>query len=383
MTATAVVSGFCAPEYLGVKAAFVDNFDTHSDVGASVCIVAGGIVVVDLWGGYADAARNKPWQKDTVVNIWSSTKGVNATCFAMLVDRGVITYDDKVTQWWPEFGASGKVDITIGALLSHQAGLSGFDTTAGIDDLYDNDVASARLAAQAPIWAPGSASGYHAITIGILANTLFNRITGRTIKQFVTEEISGPLGLELTIGLATGDEQRAAEMIAPSDLSTDATGEMNAAQIAALTRPVLDPLLPNTSAWRSAELPSANGFSNARALAKLYAALIDRTRPLIRPETLAKATTVRISGVDLVLDLYARWGAGFLINSEELYGPNPRSFGHSGWGGSLAFADPDAGIAVAYTMNKMSALLRGDPRGGALIGAVYEVYEKTYSGRCC
>jgi|UPI0003C14AFB CubicO group peptidase (beta-lactamase class C family) len=363
--------GVCAPAFAGVRDAFVANFTDRGEIGAAFSLVVDGETVVDLWGGWRDAARSRPWEADSLVNVWSTTKGLNAICFAMLVQRGLADYEAPVARWWPEFAAAGKDDITLGDLLSHQAGLSGFTTPAVLEDLYAGEAAAQRLAAQAPIWPPRSASGYHAISIGILAAALFRRIEGRPIGRFVAEEIAAPFGLDLSIGLSPPNGTRAAEMIAPPEMGSAALGALNPAQIAALANPGLDPRLPNTEAWRAAELPSANGFSNARALARLYALLLSPDGPLVGAETLAKATTARIEGRDLVLDLFARWAAGFLRNSEELYGPHPESFGHSGWGGSFAFADPKAGIAMSYTMNRMSAQLRGDPRAMALIEAVY------------
>ena len=368
------IGGVCAPRYGAVKDAFAANLRDHDEVGASFCLWVGGEPVVDLWGGWTDRTQTRPWTRDTVANVWSSTKGVVATCFAMLVSRGQITYDDPVARWWPEFAAAGKGGITIGTLLSHQAGLSGFVDPATMDDLLAGDAAAARLAAQAPIWEPGTASGYHAISVGILATALFVRIEGRSIRQFVAEEIAAPYGLDISVGLSPDQTGRLAPMQPPPGMGSSGIGTLNPAQIAALANPPLDPLVANTDAWRAADLPSANGTSNARALAALYARLLPSgagDRPLVSPAAIAEATRPRIEGVDLVLGLFARWGAGFLINSEELYGPNPEAFGHSGWGGSFAFADPKADLAMGYVMNRMSDQLRGDPRAMALIEAVY------------
>jgi len=365
------IHGTCQPRFAAVQAAFADNFSRHDEIGAAFSLWVGGRPVVDIWAGNRDAARQAPWDRDTVANVWSTTKGVTAACFAMLIDRGLASYDDPVASHWPAFGAQGKSEVTIGMLLSHQAGLSGFVTPATVEDLYA-DGAADRLAAQTPLWPLGSASGYHAISFGILATALFKRIEGRSLKAFIADELRGQRGLDIMIGLDPAQADRAAEMVAPPEMNSGDIGGFSPAQLAALTNPGLDPRLPNTPDWRAADLPSANGFSNARALAGLYAALLPgATAALVSQDALAQATQVRIEGPDLVLGLFARWGAGFLVNSEELYGPNPEAFGHSGWGGSFAFADPKAGVAMAYTMNQMSELLRGDPRGVALIDAVY------------
>lgn len=373
-TVNSAVQGHWAPRFDRVVQAFGANLAEREEVGAAFALVVRGETVVDIWGGWQDGARSRLWRRDTVVNVWSSTKGVNATCFAMLVDRGLIAYDDPVARYWPEFAAAGKGDVTIAMLLSHQAGLSGFATPAQVEDLYGGEVAAARLAAQTPFWPPASGSGYHAISIGILSAALFARITGRSLREFIADEIAASHGLDIALGLPAAEAGRAAEMLAPATMGSAGLGALTPAQIAALANPSLDPHLPNTAAWRGAELSSANGFANAAALAGLYARLLpswpDADR-LVSTATMAQATQSRIEGVDLVLGLDARWGAGFLLNSDALYGPNPEAFGHSGWGGSFAFADPRADLAMAYTMNQMSEGLRGDPRAMALIDAAY------------
>ncbi len=364
-----VVSGVCEDEFANVRNAFAANFTERGEVGAAVTVIREGRVVVDLAGGWADAAHERPWRSDTLVNVWSTTKGVAAACFAMLADAGRISYGDAVADHWPDFAAAGKGDVTIAQLLSHQAGLCGFATPATVADLLSGRPAADRLAAQAPLWPLGTGSGYHAITGGILATELFRRIDGRSIRAFVEDELRTGRGLDIAIGLPHADEARRAELIAPPELNSTQSGAFTPVQLAALANPVLDPLLPNDPAWRAADLPSANGHATAQALARLYAMLVDGT--LIGPRALAEATSLYVEGTDLVLGVPARWGAGFLLNADGIYGPNTAAFGHSGWGGSFAFADPAAGLAMSYTMNRMGTQLRDDPRGLALIDAVY------------
>ncbi|MCW6533740.1 serine hydrolase domain-containing protein [Sphingomonas lycopersici] len=363
------VSGLCDPRFAAVREAFHANFTERNEIGAAVAVIVNGKVVVDLIGGWRDAARTQPWQPDTLVNVWSSTKGIAATCFAMLVDAGRLSYDDPVARYWPEFAAEGKATITIGQLLSHQAGLCGFTTPARFADLLGGGAAAARLAAQVPLWRPGTASGYHAISVGILATELFGRITGTSLRSFVVGELRQRHGFDISIGLGADDEHRRAEMIAPPDMDSSQVGSLTAPQIAALANPPLDPLAPNTPEWRAADLPSANGYANAHGLASLYAALLDGR--LVSRDSLERATRTQIEGVDLVLGLPVRWGAGFLMNTDGIYGPNPAAFGHSGWGGSFAMGDPGAQVAMSYTMNRMGAQLRDDPRAKALINALY------------
>lgn len=371
------VQGTYAPRFQAAADEFARNFADRGDVGASLAMVIDGELVVDLWGGTLDAAGRRPWTARSVVNVWSTTKAVNALCFAMLVDRGLASYADPVTRWWPEFAAQGKGGVTLAMLLSHQAGLCSFREPAVVEDFYHQPRAAARLAAQAPFWPPGSRSGYHAISIGLLAGELFRRIEGRSLGTFIAEELSGPLGLDLTLGLPVAEEVRRAEMIAPPELASSTMGtDLNPSQLAAYTNPVLDPLLPNTAQWRACELVSANGFSNARSLARLFGSLVAGVpvngRPLVSQEILAEATAERISGVDEVLGVPARWGAGFLLNTDGLYGPDPRAYGHSGWGGSFVLVDPARRTAIAYAMNRMGTDLVGDPRDMALIAAAFQ-----------
>jgi CubicO group peptidase (beta-lactamase class C family) len=374
MTASSPIAGQCSPRFAKVREAFTANFSELGDVGASFAVVRNNEVVVSLWGGYADAQKTRPWAADTLTNVWSTTKGVASICFAMLVDRGLADYDEPVAKHWPEFAANGKQDVTIAQLLSHQAGLCGFEKPVVLEDFYYQERAEATLAAQAPFWAPGTQSGYHAVTIGILANGLFKRIEGRTLAAFLREEVAVPFDLDLYVGLPDAAAHRASEIIAPPTLSsTDANPTPSRAQQAALANPVLDPLSANTRPWRLAPIPSVNGHATALPLAHLYSAMANggelKGRKLLGPEAIAAATKVRIQGTDAVLGIEARWGAGLLLNSHAIYGDKPTAYGHSGWGGSFAFADPERKLGVSYVMNAMGHNLIGDPRGMALVAA--------------
>jgi CubicO group peptidase (beta-lactamase class C family) len=366
----ASVAGHCDPRFSPVRAAFEANFASRGEVGAAFCVMLDGEPVVDLVGGWRDAAKRLPWTTDSVVNVWSTTKGVQATCFAMAVDRGLARYDQPVADFWPEFAAQGKEKITIGMLLSHQAGLCGFTSPATLETLLGGEASAALLAEQAPIWEPGTASGYHGITIGILGTELFRRIEGRPIRQFVEEEFRQVRGLDIMVGLPISEEGRRAEIIPPPIGSV--LPSMTPPQVAALANPPLHGGVANERAWRAADLPSANGHSNARALAGLYSLLVHSE--LIRPEVLAEAIQPRVrdDNVDLVLAIPTRWAAGYLANTGGCYGPSASSFGHSGWGGAFAFGDPEKGLAVSYTMNRMGSTLREDSRNLALIEATYD-----------
>jgi len=344
-------------------------------IGAAVAVVAGGELVVDLWGGLADSAQARPWTESTLVNVWSTTKGVAAACFAMLVERGLVSYEDRVAHFWPEFAENGKGDVTLGQLLSHQAGVCGFATPATLADYLDQAHAEQRLAAQAPFWPPGERCGYHALSIGNLANAVFKRIEGRTLAQFVDDELRAAHGLEVYIGLPAAQEAHAAVLIAPPTMSsTTANPKPSIAQQAALANPTFDPLEANTIPWRRASLPSANGHATARGLARLYGALASDGRlggqMLFGDAARREATRVRIEREDEVLGLHARWAAGFLRNVHGAYGASDEAYGHSGWGGSFAYADPERRIGVAYVMNAMGLNLIGDPRAMEIVAAV-------------
>jgi CubicO group peptidase (beta-lactamase class C family) len=370
-TALLDLHGHCSARFALLRDTFLENFAEDREIGARITLIRGGETVVDLWAGWADPARTKPWTRDTIAAVWSATKGILATCFAMIVDRGLASYEDKVSRYWPEFATAGKENITIGMLLAHQAGLSGFSEPASVDDLISGAPAAARLAAQAPQWEPGTASGYHGMTLGVLATELLARIDGRSIKQFVAEEIATPYGLDISVGLVSSDIGRVAEM-QPTVFDTSAIDQADRVPYLAFNNPIVAATMSNDPRWYAADLPSANGYTHARALASMYDLLIHPgPKPLVRSETLARATACRFEGVDLVKGFFQRWSAGFWLNPGQLYGPNLEAFGFSGWGGSFGFADPVADLAFAYTMNRMSDQFDADPRRRNLIGAVY------------
>lgn len=371
------IHGECAPQFERVRAAFEENFRTRGDIGAAVSIWIGAHCLVDLWAGVSDPVTRSPWQKDTVVNLWSTTKGVTAACFAMAVDGGVFKYGDRVAKYWPEFAAHGKADVTIAQLLSHQAGLCGFRSPTGLEALYDLRASATELAAMEPFWKPGTKSGYHAITGGLLLSELFRRAEGRTIGQYVRDELNSELGLDISIGLPGSAAKRCATIVGPEVKSAafvDAAPTPE--QVAALANPPLEPCVANDDAWRAAEIPSANGHATARAVAELYGRLArglseEGVAPL-SGETIRQATSLQCEGIDCVLSIEARWACGFLLSTNGMYGPDPAAFGHSGWGGSFAFGHPRSGAGMAYIMNRMGTELVGDPRNQALIDAFFE-----------
>ena len=374
----AAIEGFTTKAFAGVGEAFAENFrraGDYQEVGAAIAVFHRGKCVVDLWGGHADAARTRPWKRDTLVNVWSATKGVTATAIAALVDRKKIAYDDKVSSVWPEFAQAGKGDVTIAQLMSHQAGLPGFAEPTSVDDELDFDGCVAKLARQAPAWPPGTASSYHAMTFGWLAGEIIRRVSGRSAGQFIAEAVTRPLGADIFVGLPMALDHRAAETIPP--LSTpDMSGvDLPPAALMALVNPTQDPAAPNRHDWRAAEIPAANGQASAMGLARLYAALagggaLDGAR-ILSPSTVARMTTpaTHSGRTDMFLGFVDSWGMGVALNTPGIYGPNPRAFGHSGWGGSFGCADPDARLAIGYVCNQMGPDLVGDPRTGPLCEA--------------
>ncbi len=371
------VQGHVEPGFERVREAFEANFAEGREVGASFAVELDGKPVVDLWGGFADRGRTRPWQADTLANVWSTTKGFSSLCIAMLVDRGRLSYEQTVASVWPEFAAAGKEHLTVGQVMSHQGGLSGATTKLSPREYADHDAMAERLAAQAPMFEPGQ-SGYHAVTHGFLAGELVRRTVGRSLGRFFAESVAVPLGADAWIGLPESEDGRVCEMLRAHVLAGTLQPALppHPAARAALANPPLDGELPNERWWRAAEIPAANAQTNARAIAKIYA-MIARGgetggRHYLSAETIGEATRERVASTDLVLGFPMRWGAGFLLNDGMTYGPNLRSFGHSGWGGSFGCADPDAKLGIGYAMNQMFANVRGDPRSLALLQAVYD-----------
>jgi CubicO group peptidase (beta-lactamase class C family) len=391
-----------------VREAFARNFSEHGEVGAAVAAYVGGRKVVDLWGGSADH-DGTPYGEDTLQLVFSTTKGVTALCANLLAQRGELDVDAPVSHYWPEFAAAGKGDVPVRWLLCHKVGLPYIDRDLGLDEVLAWDPAAEALAAQTPIWSPGAEHGYHAVTYGWLVGEVIRRITGRSVGAFVADELSGPLDLELWVGLPDEQQARVAPLTnhGPGERAGDGAavagvGATAGAAVAAPTDLVSmieqflgpDSLLAkalggvpglltqegmfNRPEVRAAEMPAANGVSNARSLARLYAAAVGPLDdlagrgPLLTESQIAAATTAQTSGPDKVLFFETMFGLGFMLSSPfSPYGA-AESFGHSGAGGSMAFADPVNGIGFAYVMNRMLQNLAGDPRTTGLVKALYD-----------
>ncbi|HEX5775524.1 MAG TPA: serine hydrolase domain-containing protein [Caulobacteraceae bacterium] len=367
-----MIEGFTAPGLEAVKDAFAANFEREGDyqeLGAALCVYRDGECVVDLWGGFADAGRTRPWEADTLVNVWSTTKGAAALAVARLVDRGLIAYDQRVAELWPAFAQNGKAQITIAQAMSHQAGLPGFEAPTTTEDLYDWEAIIARLERQAPVFEPGTQNSYHATTYGFLAGEIVRRAVGRTLGQLLLE-LTGPTSADFLVGLPANLDARVAELLPPKrPVDTSAMNLPLPAQMA-LSNPVLDPAAANTTRWRRAELPALNGHASARGVARLYGLMIDGGG-LISPSMIEAMEVIAADRVDLMLGFNPQWGMGVAHNLIGVYGSNPRTVAHSGWGGSFGAADPDARIVIGYVCNQMGSELVGDPRGTGLAAAIY------------
>ncbi|MBB3890655.1 CubicO group peptidase (beta-lactamase class C family) [Phenylobacterium haematophilum] len=371
---TPEIHGLCPERFSGVRAAFEDNFAAGQELGARFSLVERGELVVDLWAGFADRQRAKPFDERTLTPVFSTTKAIAALLIARLVDAGKLDYAQRVADVWPEFAQAGKAAITIEQVMSHQEGLSGFPDEMEPSLWFDWDAVCAKLAAMAPLWPPGTASGYHPITFGYLAGEIFRRVDGRTMGTALREDLARPFGLDLWIGLPDAEHGRVADLQRPNGLPN--FGEINAATKAAFLTPWSSPAGRGQAEWRRIEIPSANGHATAPALARLIGALANDGwldgETILSPALIAEASRERIHGQDLVLPFVMSWGAGFMRNSAvKVWGPGEQTFGHSGWGGSCAFADPETGLAGAYVMNKQSTDLIGDARAKRLIEAAY------------
>ncbi|KKD06886.1 EstA family serine hydrolase [Streptomyces sp. WM6386] len=379
------VQGHCDERFAAVRGAFEENFRERGELGAAVAVTVDGRTVVDLWGGWADAARTRAWERDTLVNVWSTSKGPVALCAHILADRGLLDFDAPVAVYWPEFAAAGKEKVLVRHLLSHRAGLSGPREPHSLEQLYDWELTTRRLAETEPWWEPGSRSGYHALTYGFLVGEVVRRVSGLLPGAFLEREVTGPLGIDFTVGLPEKEYGRAAELVHPPAASSSEQAaifsQLAPLALAALANPLAGATEANTPEWRAAEIPAANGHGTARAVSQLYGVFAGRGtydgRRILSPEAAERVREGQGSCRDLVL------GAGFkseteiglglwLSGANASYGPNPRAFGHDGFGGSCGLADPEAQVSLGYVMNRMGPHIADDPRKMALIDALYE-----------
>jgi CubicO group peptidase (beta-lactamase class C family) len=377
------IDGYCDERFVSVKHAFEKNFELGLEVGASFAVSLNGKLVVDIWGGFSDSAKTNPWEKDTIVNVFSTTKVMTALCIHLLVDRGLIDVEAPVAKYWPEFAQASKENILVKHLMSHSAGLPGFDEKIPVEALYDWDRIIGLLASQKPWWKPGSKIGYHMITFGYLLGELVRKVTGKSLGEFFRDEIAVPLNIDFHIGLPESFDSRTSEIIPPDEVFAKwlivlAKLFLKTA-VKVLYNPNLENVDFNSREWRSAEIPSSNGHGNARSIANIGSILacggMYDKKKILSMSTVEKAIEPQISGRDKIL-LYspAKFGLGFgLLNDDLLLGP--RSFYWSGAGGSICVMDLEKKLSIGYAMNKM--YMKGeDPRTGKLVKAVWNVINK-------
>ena len=368
------IRGVCPDRFSAVRDAFAANFAEGAELGARFSAAIDGEVIVDLMAGWADRAMSIPFGPDTLAPVFSTSKAVTALMIARLVSQGRLAYGQRVAEVWPEFAEAGKAEITVEQCLSHQDGLAAFTQPMDPELWFDWDAITAKIAAMAPLWPPGTASGYHPVIYGYVAGEIFRRVDGRTLGTALRDDLASPLGLDIWIGLPDAEHGRVAGMQRPSAMPD--LGELTAIKRGAFLEPWSSPGGRDTGAWRRAEIPSANGHATADSLARLAAVLacdgmLDGRR-VIEPGVAAEVARERIRGQDLVLPFTLAWGAGVLRNDPVMiYGPGMAGFGHSGWGGSCLIADPERKLSAAYVMNRQSAYLIGDPRSRRLIEALY------------
>jgi CubicO group peptidase (beta-lactamase class C family) len=369
-------NGFTHDKFASVRTVFEENLNNGEDLGASYCATLDGETVVDLWGGFADEERARPWQRDTIVNVYSTTKTMTALTALLVADRGELDFAAPVARYWPEFAANGKADVKVSHLMSHSAGLSGWKEPITKETLYDWEKATSLLAAQAPFWKPGTAPGYHAITQGYLVGEVVRRITGKSLGTVFREEIAEPLGADFHIGLPASEDARVADLIPPPKGAAIADSAQSELQKNMATNPGVDVLATRTRAWRGAEIPAAGGTGNARSVAEIHTILANggtaKGKRFLSEAGCRKALELQIEGTDLILNIPARYGMGFGLAGGMLPLPNPNTIFWGGYGGSLVIIDMDARTTFGYAMNRMASTTTGDMRAFGLAMAMWE-----------
>ncbi len=372
----AEVSGTYDARFEPVRAALAEQLDSGNDLGASIHVDVDGQAVVDIWGGWRDAEHASPWTEDTITNVWSTTKTVTNLAALMLADRGLLDPFAPVARYWPEFAENGKERIEVRHLMSHTSGVSGWEAPFVIEDMYDWELSTSRLAAQKPWWEPGTASGYHANNQGHLLGELVRRVTGQPLKAFVASEIAGPLGADFQIGAAQADWGRIAPVVPPPPLPFDLESlDPDSPVFKTFTGPAADASAANTPAWRQADMGALNGHANARSVARILRVLAlggtaNGVR-LLSPDTIGLIFTEQSHGIDLVLGVPIRFGIGYALPETQSvpYVPQGRACYWGGWGGSVILADTDSRTTISYMMNKMGPGIIGSDRS--------EVYVRT------
>jgi CubicO group peptidase (beta-lactamase class C family) len=373
------ISGTVAPGFEPVRAMFEKIFSDGWEVGAAVHVLLDGQPVVDLWGGAADETGTQPWKPDTIVNVWSTTKGWLALAMHMLADQRTIDFEKPVANYWPEFAQNGKGDVLLRHVLTHTAGLPAPSLKVPDEALYDWDAMVHSLEKSELFWQPGTKCGYHAATFGWLNGEVVRRVTGMTVGQYLRTQIASPLDADIYIGLTPEEMSRAAKTLPPGQSGNLIWRLMNAlggkARKLAFSNPPRPAQEANTSRWRAAEIPSSNGHASARGLAKVYQVLgsggqVGEVR-LLSEAGVRLAAREQIHKRDVVIGMPVRRTLGYMLPVPGTGDPRPdTAFGHPGMGGSMGFADPENHLSMGYVMNRMEIGL--DLRFNALCRTVYD-----------
>ena len=365
------------PRLDGLRAALAENLASGEELGAAIAVDQGGETLVDLWGGHADVARTRPWERDTIVNVWSTTKEITALAMLTLVERGLVDVDEPVATYWPEFAKNGKEQVLVRHVMSHTSGVSGWEQPFVLEDMYDWEESTTRLAEQAPWWEPGTASGYHAQNQGHLLGEIVRRVTGLSLKDYVAQEIAVPLAVDLRIGAEPQDDDRIAEIVPPPPLDIDYSAiDFDSPMAKTFMGPISNANAANTIAWRRADMGALNAHANARALARPFAVIsrggeVDGVR-LLSPATIDLIFREQSRNVDLVLGVPLRFGIGFGLPEPETlpYLPAGRGCFWGGWGGSLPVMFPDGELTIPSVRNKMAPGIIGSERAATYVGAI-------------
>ena len=381
-----IVHGTCDPRFSKLKWQFEKNMASGAELGAAVAVVEHGKSVVDLWSGYADKKKLAPWGRDSLVNVFSSTKGISALCVQHAMDKGLLDSDKTVAYFWPEFGCNGKREITLSWLLNHRSGVAALREPVEDQALFDWDYMTSRFAEERPWWEPGTAHGYHMVSAGWMIGEVFHRVLGCSVGDYLNQELTSALGVDFFIGVPDSEFSRVAQLngarVAPEKgrvflfnrILEDREGLLSKA----LTNPPSLMTSSNSDEWKRMKLPSATGFGNARSLATLYGAAVAEDS-FLSEEAVRRCYQVESKGMDKVLETPTRFGPGFLLQQlddpETGFGSGLNAFGHPGSGGSLGFADPERGIGFGYVMNQMGPYLMVDPRARALANAMYAAFD--------
>ena len=373
------VQGTCDARFEPVRDVLAEQLDSGNDTGASIAVDVDGRTVADLWGGWCDEEHRTPWSENTITNVWSTTKTVTNLAALMLADRGLLDPYAPVAKYWPEFAENGKDRIEVRHILSHTSGVSGWEAPFTTEDMYDREAATRQLATQAPWWEPGTASGYHAQNQGHLVGELVRRLTGKTLKTFVAQEIARPLGADFQIGAIEADWGRIAPVTPPPPLPFDlASLDPGSPVYKTFTGPVADAAAANTPAWRRAELGALNGHGNARSVARILRVLALGGEAggvrLLSRDAIGLIFDEQSHGPDLVLGVPLRFGIGYALPETETvpYIPPGRTCFWGGWGGSVILMDLDARTTISYMMNKMGPGIIGSDRSEAYVRAIQD-----------